>query len=109
MKKYAPYVGTIFEKTKLSAHLPRRCAPRDRAALGLKSDSALFDETNKENMERWKNQTKEERLEEAWENRNKFEIRPDQGGLPRLNVPMNTMFFLTVILIVVVFLAKYLG
>ena len=74
-----------------------------------KSDSALFDKTNKENMERWKNQTKEERLEEAWENRNKFEIRPDQGGLPRLNVPMNTMFFLTVILIVVVFLAKYLG
>ena len=51
-------------------------SPRDRAALGLKSDSALFDETNKENMERWKNQTKEERLEEAWENRNKFEIRP---------------------------------
>ena len=84
-------------------------SPRDRAALGLKSDSALFDETNKENMERWKNQTKEERLEVAWENRNKFEIRPDQGGLPRLNVPMNTMFFLTVILIVVVFLAKYLG
>ena len=84
-------------------------SPRDRAALGLKSDSALFDETNKENMERWKNQTKEERLEEAWENRNKFEIRPDQGGLPRLNVPMNTMFFLTVILIVIVFLAKYLG
>ena len=40
-------------------------SPRDRAALGLKSDSALFDETNKENMERWKNQTKEERLEEA--------------------------------------------
>ena len=37
-------------------------SPRDRAALGLKSDSALFDETNKENMERWKNQTKEERL-----------------------------------------------
>jgi len=26
-------------------------SPRDRAALGLKSDSALFDETNKENME----------------------------------------------------------
>ena len=84
-------------------------SPRDRAALGLKSDSALFDETNKENMERWKNQTKEERLEEAWENRNKFEIRPDQGGLPRLNVPMNTMLFLTVILIAIVFLAKYLG
>ena len=98
MKKYAPYVGTIFEKTK---HYLQE--------TGLHLDSALFDETNKENMERWKNQTKEERLEEAWENRNKFEIRPDQGGLPRLNVPMNTMFFLTVILIVVVFLAKYLG
>lgn len=102
IKKYAPYVGTIFRKDET-------LSPRDRAALGLKSDSALFDETNKENMERWKNQTKEERLEEAWENRNKFEIRPDQGGLPRLNVPMNTMLFLTVILIVIVFLAKYLG
>ena len=29
-------------------------SPRDRAALGLKSDSALFEELGKENMERWK-------------------------------------------------------
>lgn len=26
-------------------------------------------------MERWKTQTREERLQDAWENRNKFEIR----------------------------------
>ena len=76
-------------------------SPRDRVALGLKSDSALFEELGKENMERWKNQTKEER--------NKFEIRPDQGGLPRVNIPMNTMLFLTVIFVVAVFLAKYLA
>lgn len=73
-------------------------SPRDRAALGLKSDSALFEELGKENMERWKTQTREERLQDAWENRNKFEIRPDQGGLPRVNIPMNTDVFLTVIL-----------
>lgn len=84
-------------------------SPRDRAALGLKSESALFEDIGKENMERWKNQTKEERLEEAWENRNKFEIRPDQSGLPRVNIPINTMLFVTVIMIVAVFLAKYLG
>ena len=29
-------------------------SPRDRVALGLKSDSALFEELGKENMERWK-------------------------------------------------------
>ncbi len=58
-------------------------------------------------MERWKTQTREERLQDAWENRNKFEIRPDQGGLPRVNIPMNTMLFLTVIFVVAVFLAKY--
>lgn len=84
-------------------------SPRDRAALGLKSDSAIFEEHTKETIERWQKQTKEERLEEAWENRDKFEIRPDQGGVPRLNIPMNTMLFLTVILIAVVFFAKYLG
>ena len=84
-------------------------SPRDRASLGLKSDSALFEELGKENMERWKTQTREERLQDAWENRNKFEIRPDQGGLPRVNIPMNTMLFLTVILVVAVFLAKYLA
>ena len=33
-------------------------SPRDRVALGLKSDSALFEELGKENMERWKTQTK---------------------------------------------------
>ena len=65
-------------------------SPRDRVALGLKSDSALFEELGKEN-------------------RNKFEIRPDQGGLPRVNIPMNTMLFLTVIFVVAVFLAKYLA
>ena len=69
-------------------------SPRDRASLGLK---------------RWKTQTREERLQDAWENRNKFEIRPDQGGLPRVNIPMNTMLFLTVIFVVAVFLAKYLA
>ena len=37
-------------------------SPRDRASLGLKSDSALFEELGKENMERWKTQTREERL-----------------------------------------------
>ena len=84
-------------------------SPRDRVALGLKSDSALFEELGKENMERWKTQTREERLQDAWENRNKFEIRPDQGGLPRVNIPMNTMLFLTVIFVVAVFLAKYLA
>ena len=56
-------------------------SPRDRVALGLKSDSALFEELGKENMERWKTQTREERLQDAWENRNKFEIRPDQGSI----------------------------
>lgn len=65
----------IFEKNET-------LSPRDRVALGLKSDSALFEELGKENMERWKTQTREERLQDAWENRNKFEIRPDQGGLP---------------------------
>ena len=72
-------------------------SPRDRASLGLKRDSALFEELGKE------------RLQDAWENRNKFEIRPDQGGLPRVNIPMNTMLFLTVIFVVAVFLAKYLA
>ena len=60
-------------------------------------------------MDRWKSQTREERLQDAWENRNKFEIRPDQGGLPRVNIPMNTLLFLTVIFVVAVFLAKYLA
>ena len=65
-------------------------SPRDRVALGLKSDSALFEELGKENMERWKTQTREERLQDAWENRNKFEIRPDQGGLPRVNIRLSS-------------------
>lgn len=81
---------------------------RDRAALGLKSDSALFEEINKENMERWKNQTKEERLEEAWEHRNSFEIRPDQGGLPRLNIPLNTMFFLTILMLIIIIAMRFI-
>ena len=81
---------------------------RDRAALGLRSDTGLFLDKSKETMERWQNQTKEERAQEAWDNRNKLEIRPDQGGLPRLNIPMNTMIFLTVIMIVVVVLVSLL-
>ena len=100
MKKYVLIVDMIFEKMKPYLLVTE-------LLLGLKV--TLFEELGKGNMERWKTQTREERLQDAWENRNKFEIRPDQGGLPRVNIPMNTMLFLTVIFVVAVFLAKYLA
>lgn len=84
-------------------------SPRDRAALGLSVHKLKPKEDQKALMERWKNQTQEERLEEAWENRNKLEIRPDQGGLPRLNIPLNFMLVLTVVLIGVIVLARLLA
>lgn len=102
MKKYVLIVDMIFEKMKPYLLVTE-------LLLGLKVTLLSFEELGKENMERWKTQTREERLQDAWENRNKFEIRPDQGGLPRVNIPMNTMLFLTVIFVVAVFLAKYLA
>ena len=72
---------------------------RDRAALGLGSEADLFAKHNKETMERWQSQSRDERLKE---------IRPDQGGIPRLNIPLNTMLFLTVIMIIVVIAMRFL-
>ena len=104
-----PFEQKICPKCGYDIREDKTLSARDRAALGLKSDSALFEDTTKENMERWKTQTREERLEEAWENRNKFEIRPDQSGLPRLNIPINTMVFITILMIIIVVLAKHFG
>ena len=59
-------------------------------------------------MERWQSQSRDERLKDAWDHHNSFEIRPDQGGIPRLNIPLNTMLFLTVIMIIVVIAMRFL-
>ena len=56
-------------------------SPRDRVALGLKSDSALFEELGKGNMERWKTQTREERLQDAWEVSGTDCFGADQGRI----------------------------
>ena len=81
---------------------------RDRAALGLGSGADLFAKHNKETMERWQSQSRDERLKDAWDHHNSFEIRPDQGGIPRLSIPLNTMLFLTVIMIIVVIAMRFL-
>lgn len=84
-------------------------SPRDRVALGLKSDSLSLKSQEKKIWNAGRPKREKNVCQDAWENRNKFEIRPDQGGLPRVNIPMNTMLFLTVIFVVAVFLAKYLA
>ncbi len=100
-EKICPICGYDIRKDKnLSA--------RDRASLGLPSDSSLFMEHNKKIMDQWKSQTKEERLQEAWEHRNSLEIRPDQSGLPRLNIPLNAMVVLTIIMIAAICLVRIL-
>lgn len=101
MKKYALYVAMTFGKTRI-------LSGRDRAALGLGSEADLFAKHNKETMERWQSQSRDERLKDAWDHHNSFEIRPDQGGIPRLNIPLNTMLFLTVIMIIVVIAMRFL-
>ena len=97
MKKYALYVAMTFGKTRIY---------REETALGSEAD--LFAKHNKETMERWQSQSRDERLKDAWDHHNSFEIRPDQGGIPRLNIPLNTMLFLTVIMIIVVIAMRFL-
>lgn len=106
--KVFPFDDKICPDCGYDIRKDENLSPRDKAALGLKSDTSLFMDDAKETMERWKTQTKEERFEEAWENRNKFGIRPDQSGLPRLNIPLNSMFLVTVIMIAVVLLSSLL-
>lgn len=82
---------------------------RERALLAGEDAKPQPHSDPEEIRERWEHQTKEERQKEAWENRNKLEIRPDQSGIPRLNIPLNSMIVITVLLVVVVVLMRVLS
>lgn len=82
---------------------------RERALLAGEDAKPQPHSDPEEIRERWEHQTKEERQKEAWKNRNKLEIRPDQSGIPRLNIPLNSMIVITVLLVVVVVLMRVLS